>query len=232
MPPRTSCPRSERVSTPFCSTASRARARRRSISKPIAECLEAGEAGARPASRDRAYRAVPEALRGAFRLRAGRVAFRPSLVPAPPRLARHRERRSGSHRRRPIGPVPALSKPWPHRRRRSPRAELQAGGRRPVPCPRHGGDARQVRRNSGHPLLGDAGDREPAHGRARPLSRSQPSRTVRRRLLARNPADRFDPGPAATRPLACASNSSASSKPISSAANNPCSSSIAAVSRR
>ena len=31
------------------------------------------------------------------------------------------------------------------------------------------GDARQVRGHSGHPVDGDAADREPAHGRARPL---------------------------------------------------------------
>ena len=42
----------------------------------IAECLAPGQAGARPAPRDRADRALPQALRGALRLRAGRLALR------------------------------------------------------------------------------------------------------------------------------------------------------------
>ena len=45
----------------------------------------AGQAGARPPARDRADRAVPQALRGAVRLRSGRLAFGPALVAAAPR---------------------------------------------------------------------------------------------------------------------------------------------------
>ena len=74
----------------------------------IAECLRAGQAGARPAARNRADRAVPQALRGALRLRARRLAFRPALVAAAPRLAGDRQRRGQGHGRRPLGPVPAL----------------------------------------------------------------------------------------------------------------------------
>ena len=62
----------------------------------IAECLRQGTTGAGPAARDRADRAVPQALRGALRLRAGRLAFGPALVAAAPRLAR----RSRAARRR------------------------------------------------------------------------------------------------------------------------------------
>ena len=99
----------------------------------------------------------------------------------------HRQRRSGGHGRRPLGPVPALPEPRPDRRRRGARAELQAGGRRPVSRPRHGGDARQVRGHSGDPVDGDAADREPAHGRARPLSRGLAAAALRRRVAARHP---------------------------------------------
>ena len=113
-----------------------------------------------------------------FGCRAGRLALRPPLVAAPPRLARNRQRRSGGNRRRALGPVPALPEARPDRRRRGARAELQAGRRGPVSRPRHGGDARQVRGHSGHPLDRDAADRKPAHGRARPLPRGQPARSA------------------------------------------------------
>src|SRR5439155_1117406 len=46
---------------------------------------EAGETGARAFAGNRADRALPEALRGTVRLRAGRLALRPALVPPPPR---------------------------------------------------------------------------------------------------------------------------------------------------
>ena len=48
--------------------------------------------------------------------------------------------------RRPLGPVPALSRARPDRRRRGARDQLQAGGRRPVSCPRRRGDAGQAGR--------------------------------------------------------------------------------------
>ena len=80
---------------------------------------------------------------------------------------------------------------------------------------------------------GDAGDREPAHGRARPLSRGQPARALRRRdACPTSRAHRPDPGPAAARPLAGARRWSPSSKPTSSAASSRCCSSTAAASRR
>ena len=68
-----------------------------------------GQAGAGPAPRNRADRAVPQALRRALRLRAGRLAFGPAPIAAPPRLARDRQRRGEGRRRRPLGAVPALS---------------------------------------------------------------------------------------------------------------------------
>ena len=144
----------------------------------IAKCLRQGEAGARPASGDRADRALPEALRGALRLRARRLALGSALVPAPARLARDRERRGGGDRRCALGPVSALPQARPDRRRRGARAELQAGRRSPVSRPRYRGHARQVRGHSGNPLDGHAADRKPAHGRARPLSRGQSCRSV------------------------------------------------------
>ena len=113
---------------------------------------------------------------------------RPALVAAPPRLARDRERRGEGHGRRPLGAVPALSEPRPDRRRRGARAELQAGRRRSVSRPRHRGDARQVRGHSGDPVLGDPGDRKPAHGRDRPLSRGHAAPALRRREPARRSA--------------------------------------------
>ena len=70
----------------------------------------AGQAGAGPAPRDRADRALPEALRRPLRLRAGRLAFGPAPVAAPPRLARDRHRRGPGRGRRALGPVPALSR--------------------------------------------------------------------------------------------------------------------------
>ena len=96
-----------------------------------------GQAGARPPARNRADRAVPQALRGALRLPACRLALGPALVAAPPRLARDRQRRSSGDRRRPLGAVPALPEPRPDRRRRGSRAVVQAGGRRPVSRPRY-----------------------------------------------------------------------------------------------
>ena len=77
-----------------------------------------GPPDAGPAARDRADRAVPAAVPRPLRVRAGRVAFGAALDPAPPRLARDRERRGAGHGRRAIGAVPPLSQPRPDRRRR------------------------------------------------------------------------------------------------------------------
>ena len=68
----------------------------RSLFRSDRRMPSAGQAGAGPAARDRADRAVPQALRGPLRLRAGRLALRPALVAAAPRLAR----RSPAARRR------------------------------------------------------------------------------------------------------------------------------------
>ena len=192
-----------------------------------------GQAGARPAARDRADRAVPQALRGALRLRAGRVAFGPALVAAAPRLARNRQRRSGGHRRRALGPVPALPEARPDRRRRGARAELQAGGRGPVSRPRHRGDARPSSRTF-------RSSSRPQHRRSRAGTWSSSAAIARSACPSASPArtlpditrDRPDAGSAAARPLAGARRWSRNSKPTSSAASSRCCSSTAAASRR
>ena len=72
------------------------------------------------------------------------------------RVRGHRRRRGEGRGRRALGPVPALRAPRPHRRRRGARGRLQAGGRRALPRPRHGGRARALREVPGRPRLGDA----------------------------------------------------------------------------
>ena len=143
-----------------------------------------------------------------------------------------RQRRGQGHRRRTLGPVPALREPRPDRRRRGARAELQAGGRRPVPRPRRRGDAREVRGHSGHPLLRDARDRDPAHGRDRPLSRGDAKPSLRRREHARNPGHRSDAGPAARADAGWRRALSPNWKPISNAASSRCCSSTGEASLR
>ena len=80
---------------------------------------------------------------------ARRLAFGPQAIAAPPRLAGDRLGRGARRGRRPIGPLPALPKARPDRRRRGARVELQAGGRRRLSRPRRGGDARPVRAGAG-----------------------------------------------------------------------------------
>ena len=201
-PPRASPRPSPRASIPSCSTASPDRARPRSISRPSQQCLRQGM---------QALVLLPEiALTEPFLKR-----FEARFGCAP--VAWHSGLRSSQRRREwrgiasgeaqvTVGARSALFLPYPEprpdRRRRSARAELQAGGRRPVPRPRHGGDARQVRGHSGNSFLGDAADREPPHGRARPLPRSQPAPPLRRRQPPHDSGHRPDERPAAARPLA------------------------------
>ena len=103
-------------------------------------------AGAGAAARDRADGAVAGTLRGPLRRAAGGVAFRPHQ---PERretwraVAEGRRRRRG---RRALGAVPAVPRSRPDRRRRGARQLLQAGGRRRLPRPRHGGGARPAGR--------------------------------------------------------------------------------------
>ena len=171
-------PRSARASIRCCSTGSPARARPRSISKRSPRCLRQGK---------QALVLLPEiALTEPFlkrfeaRFGCAPVAWHSDLRSSQRRRAWRgdRQRRGEGHGRRPLGAVPALSEPRPDRRRRGARAELQAGRRRPVSRPRHGGDAGQVRGYPGDPVLGDAGDREPAHGRGRPLPRGHAARSA------------------------------------------------------
>ncbi len=81
-------------------------------------------------------------------------------------------------------------------------------------------------------VLGDAGDREPAHGRDRPLSRSQPAAALRRRAHARDPAIDLTQDPPPRGRWLAPEPGRASSRPISSAASSRCCSSTAAASRR
>ena len=102
-----------------------------------------------------------------------RLAFGPAPIAAPPRLARDRDAaRRGSWSARARRLFLPYREARPDRRRRGARGELQAGGRRPISRPRRRGDARQAGGDPGRPRLGDAGDREPPHGRDRHLSRS------------------------------------------------------------
>ena len=64
------------------------------------------------------------------------------------------------------------------RRRRGARPRLQAGGRRLLQRPRHGGGARPHRRLSGRAGLGDAFDRKPGQCRARAATPAQCCRRV------------------------------------------------------
>ena len=192
-----------------------------------------GQAGARPAARNRADRALPQALRRPLRLRAGRLAFGPALVAAPPRLAGDRQRRGAGHGRRPLGLVPALPKPRPDRRRRGARAELQAGGRRPVSRPRRGGDARQVRGDPGHPR-----PRRRRRSRAGTWSRSAaiakshcPSASPARRMPEIRAIDLTQDPPPRGRWLAPALVARARGESRARASSR-CSSSTAAASRR
>ena len=189
-------------------------------------------ASARPAAGNRAHRTLPEAVRGAVRLRSGRLALGPSLLAAAASMARHRRRRSGGDRRSPLGALPALSEARADRCRRGPRAELQTGRWRSVSRPRLCGDARQVRGHSRDPVDGDSADREQAHGGAWPVSRSLASPSLRGRDAARHPADRPHPGSAAARALACPQAGRAKSKRTSAVPNNRCCSSTAAASPR
>ncbi len=154
------------------------------------------------ASRDRADRAVPDALRPALRMRAGRLAFGVAHLAAPPGVAGHRQRRGSGHGRRALGPVPALSEPRPDRRRRGARDQLQAGGRRPLSRARRRGDAGQVRGMPGGPRLGHSGDRDAPPGRARPLRGAQAAGPLRPRRASRYRGDRPDQGTARSRALA------------------------------
>ena len=81
----------------------------------------AGAAGAHHAAGDRAHRPVHAPLRGALRLRAGRMAFGAVGPGARARLARGRDGRGARRRRCPLGAVPALQGARPHRRRRGAR---------------------------------------------------------------------------------------------------------------
>ena len=138
----------------------------------VAEALAPGQAGAGAAARDRADRAVPQALPGALRLRPGRLAFRPALVAAPPRLAG--DRRAARPR----------SRSAPARRCSCPTRNLglivvdeahEPSFKQEEGVQYHARDVAvmrgQVRGRAGDPVVGDPGDREPAHGRDRPLPR-------------------------------------------------------------
>ena len=121
----------------------------RSLFRGDRRSVAAGQAGARPAPRNRADRAVPQALPGALRLA--------------PRSPGTRDLRSSQRRRAwraiasgeakvVVGARSALFLPYaesrPDRRRRGARAELQAGRRRPISRPRRRGDARPSSRTS------------------------------------------------------------------------------------
>ena len=193
-----------------------------------------GQAGARPAPRNRADRAVPQALRGAVRLRAGRVAFGPALVrsaaaPGAGSPAAKRRSRSAPARRLflPYAKLGLIVVDEAH----EPSFKQEDG------VQYHARDTAVMRgKFEDIPVIlsiGDAGDREPAHGRAWPLSRSRrcPQRFAGA-IAARHPRDRPDPGPAAARPLARAAAGRRARSQSRARRAVACCSSTAAASRR
>ena len=109
-----------------------------------------------------------------------------------------------SHRARPgvvVGARSALFLPFPRprpdRRRRGARRLVQAGGRRHLSRPRHGGGARPAGRHPGGAGLGDAVAGDDGQRPRRPLPRAVPARPPRRRTAAAGRGDRSAPRPAA-----------------------------------
>ena len=184
---------------------------------------------------------MPEiALTGAFLERfASRFGVKPAewhseITPRkrPAHLVGGRERRGPRRRRRPLGFVPALCGPETHHRRRGARRRLQAGGRRPLSCPRHGGGARPARRRFPVVLASATPSVETEVNAApRPLSKARFAGTLRRPGDAINRTHRPDP----RRPRRPAASSRRASPARSgthwSAASRHCCSSIAAAMR-
>ena len=189
-------------------------------------------AGARPAAGDRAHLAIPRPLRRPFRRAPGRMAFGDHAAPARAAVGRDGERRGACRRRRALGPVPALRGSRPHRRRRGARGRLQAGGRRRLSRPRHGGGARAARERGDRPRLRDALARDARQRRARPLRLAAARLALRRAHAARPQRDRPQARGAAARALARAAPRRRRSKRGSPTANSRCCSSIGAAMRR
>ncbi len=149
-----------------------------------------GPPGAGAAAGDRAVLAVAGALRAPLRRGAGGVALRPDLAGPPRDLARGGRGRRAGGGGRPVGAVPAVSRPRPGGDRRGARDRVQAGGRRGLSRPRHGGGARPVLLGAGgagvrHAVAGDAGQR-----RGRPLPPAHPADAAWRGGAARGGRDR------------------------------------------
>ena len=142
---------------------------------------EGRPAGADPAAGDRAHRRFPRPLRPPLRHAPGGMALGGGAARPRAGVARGRRRRGAGGGRRPLGPVPAVRRPRPHRRRRGARPRLQAGGARLLLRPRHGGGARPPRRLPGGAVLGDAVDRIARQRRCRALQRASCSPTATRR---------------------------------------------------
>lgn len=109
------------------------------------------------------------AIRGAVRGQAGSLALGPDPAGTTYHLAGDRRGQGAGGGGGAFGVVPALSRSRPPGRRRGARPRLQAGGRRRLPCPRHGrgkGPARQLPRGA---VLGDAVAGDPCQRDHRPL---------------------------------------------------------------
>ena len=145
------------ASPPPCSTASRARARPKPISRRSPRRCASGGQVADPAARDRAdpcssWSASKRASAAARPNGIRDVTSTERRAPGAQVAAGRRARR----RRRALGAVPALSRPQAHHRRRGTRQRLQAGGRRHLPRARHGGGAGADGRLPHRAGLGDA----------------------------------------------------------------------------
>ncbi|CAA9254832.1 MAG: Helicase PriA essential for oriC/DnaA-independent DNA replication, partial [uncultured Acetobacteraceae bacterium] len=147
-------------------------------------------AGARDAAGDRAVRAVAGPLPRPLRGGTGAVAFRGRLPHPARHLAGGGRGRGAGGGGRPQRAVPALPRPRPRPRGRGARDRLQAGGRRGVPRPRHGGGAGATGRRRLRAGLGDAQPGNAQQRRERALRRPAPAATPRRGRAAVRGDDR------------------------------------------
>ena len=143
--------------------------------------------------RSRSARSGSERFRQRFGALPGAVAFRHSASRAPRHLAGGRRRPGAGRRRRPLGAVPAVPRARADHRRRGARPLLQAGGRRLLPGPRHGGAARLAGRHPDRPGLGDPVARNGRQCRARPLPARRAAAPPRGGRAARRAARRYAP---------------------------------------
>ncbi len=189
-------------------------------------------ADADPDAGDRAHRAIPRPFLGALRRAPGGMAFAALAARASAHLGGGGGERGDGDRRRALGAVPALRRSRPHHRRRGARPRLQAGGRRALSRPRHGGGARLDREDPGAARLRHAFGRIGSQRAARPLSPSASAGALRRRPSAGDRGDRHAARRPAARPLHLAAAGRSRAADARNAKSRRCCSSTAAAMRR